>query len=303
MPYDKEIPRTGLIYSLSSALCFSLLAIFYKVGYQENLGTGLMLTCRFVLGFLLLTPYMFLQKRHQLKVSLRVVSMALICGVFFYGLQSYFFAASLRYISASTSSLILYLYPMVVLILASIIFKTKITLDKIIALLLIISGSILVYFDAFYRQMNPTGLLLATSAMVTFAAYIIFLQKSLIDVDSTVFSYYVIGFTGLQCLIVYQPFGQLDLAAKQWIICFLLALVSTVMAIILLFKAIERIGSSYTAIFSSIEPAGTILASALFLHESLKYSQIAGMFCIIGGIAIPNLMALQQKRKISSIGG
>lgn len=299
MTGDRKLLRIGLIYSICSALSFSLLAIFFKIGYQENLDTGLMLSSRFILGFLLLTPYMLIQKRPQLKMPYKAVIMAFICGAFFYGLQSYFFAASLQYIPAATSSLILYLYPMVVLILAAFIFKSKITMDKILALLLIMVGSILVYLDAFSRQMNATGLLLATCAMITFACYILFLQKSLINVDSTVFSYYAIGFTGLQCLVVYQPFDYVDLNSKQLMICFLLALISTVFAIIFLFKAIERIGSSYTAIFSSIEPAGTIMASAIILHEPLKFFQITGMFCIIGGIAIPHIMALYKSRTIA----
>ncbi len=291
---ERNTLRTGLIFSVTSAISFSLLAIFYKIGYQQNLSPGVMLSCRFVLGFMLLTPYMLLMKRHHLKVSRVTLFRAFICGVFFYGLQSYLFAASLQYISAATAGLILYLYPLVVLILAAIFFKSTVSLDKILALILIIIGSILVYFDAFSREMNFTGLLLATSAMFTFAAYILYLQKSLINVDSTVFSYYVIGFTGLQCLIVYQPIGQLNLHAEQWLTCFLLAFISTLLAIILLYKAIERIGSSYTAIFSSIEPAGTMLAAALILHESLSFPQIIGMLCIIGGIAIPNLMATRR---------
>jgi len=301
MTEDGNAFRAGLIYSLLSAICFGFLAILFKLGYRENLSTGTMLTFRFIIAFIFLSPYIYFTKRKKILLHPKAIMMAAICGIFFYGIQSYCFAASIRYISAATSGLILYLYPLVVMLLAAILFKNRITREKVLSIVLILAGCLLVFYDAFSRRMDPTGLLLAVAAMLAFSAYFLFLQKSLINVDSTVFSYYVIGFTALQCSFVYRPFCEMILSPQQILICLLLALIPTVFAIILLYKAIERIGSSYAAIFSSVEPAVTILAAALLLQEHIEPLQIGGMLCIICGIIVPNLKRLLKKNYPAAI--
>ncbi len=287
--------RSGLIYSLVSASCFGLLPVFFKMGFEANLDTGTMLTFRFLFALIILIPFILITKWKHLKIGRKALFMAFICGAFFYGLQSYFFAASLQYISASTTSLIFYIYPLAVLILSALFFKSKITGTKVLAITLIFAGCICVFYDAFHRQMDTKGLVLATCAMITFSGYLIFIQKSLINIDSTVFSFYVIAFTSLQCVVFYRPFTGLVLNIEQWTVCLLLAIIPTAFAIILLYKAIERIGSSYTSIFSSAEPAVTIIASAMVLNDQIKVLQITGMFFIIAGIVVPNLRLIVKQ--------
>jgi drug/metabolite transporter (DMT)-like permease len=286
---------SGLVYSIISASCFGFLPVFFKLGYAANLDTGTMLSFRFVFALIILFPFILITKRKHLKIGIKALFMAFICGSFFYGLQSYFFAASLQYLSASTTSLILYIYPLTVLILSSIFFKSKITGAKILAIVLIFAGCLCVFYDAFHRQMDPKGLVLATLAMVAFSAYLIFIQKSLVIVDSTVFSFYVFAFTALQCLVVYRPFSDLSLNIEQWTVCLLLSVIPTVFAIIFLYKAIERIGSSYASIFSSVEPAVTIIASAILLKDPIKALQVLGMVFIIAGIVVPNLRLITRR--------
>lgn len=285
----------GLVYSIISGICFGFLPIFFKLGYAAYLDIGTMLSFRFLLALIILFPFILITKRKHLMIGTRALFMAFICGAFFYGLQSYFFAASLQYISAPTTSLIFYIYPLAVLILSSIFFKSRITGAKFLAIVLIFAGCICVFYDAFHRQMDPKGLILATLAMVAFSAYLIFIQKSLVDVDSTVFSFYVIAFTALQCVVAYRPFSDLSLNLEQWTVCLLLAVIPTVFAIIFLYKAIERIGSSYASIFSSVEPAVTIVISALLLKDPIKALQIMGMVFIITGIVVPNLKFITRR--------
>ncbi len=294
MTTEQNPLKSGLIYSIISACCFGFLAVFFKLGYNAGLTTGTMLSFRFLFATLILLPYILITKRNQLNIGKKAMFMAFLCGTFFYGLQSYFFAASLQYISASTTSLILYIYPLTVTILSAIFFKSRITGGKMLAIILIFMGCICVFYDAFHRQMNSQGLILATLAMIAFSTYLIFIQKSLINVDSTVFSFYVIAFTALQCITFYRPFTNLPTNMEQWVVCLLLALIPTVFAIILLYKAIERIGSSYASIFSSIEPAVTIIAAAFLLNDPIKGLQVLGMVFIIAGIVVPNLRRMSR---------
>lgn len=283
----------GLIISIISATFYGLLAVFFKFGYNSGLDTATMLSFRFIFATIILLPYIILFKRKKLLVSRHVILMAIIGGTFFYGAQSYFFAAAIEYISASTTSLIFYLYPMMVVIISALIFKSKIHLRTFITLIFILIGCVCVLYDAFNRNMNLTGVIFAFLAMITFSFYLIFIQKALINVDSTVFSFYIILFTALQCIVVYTPFSISHITFDQWKILLLLGLFPTAIAVLLLYKAIDLIGSANTSIFSSIEPAITVLASALLLNDDVKLIQITGMLCIIAGIVLPNIKQLK----------
>lgn len=282
----------GIVYAILSATCYGLLAVLFKYGYGLGMSTGSMLSSRFILAAIIFLPYVLISKRDRLRVSGNVLFRAFICGTIFYGLQSYFFAASIQYISASTAGLILYIYPMTVVILARIFFKTPITTARLLALVLIMIGCSCVFYDAFSRKMSMQGVTLAILAMLTFSGYLIFIQKSLKNVDSTVFSFYVAVFVALQCIVVYRPDSMFTMTSQQWFLAVLLALIPTVLAMVLLYKAIECFGSTHTSIFSSVEPAVTIIASALLLHDKIIAVQVLGMVFIVAGIVLPNIRTI-----------
>lgn len=287
--------QKGTFFSLISATAFGALAILFKFGYDSGLTTGTMLSFRFIFAVMILLPYVLLYKRNQLLLSKKLILMAFIGGSIFYGAQSYCFAAAVQLTSASTASLILYLYPMTVVLTSALLFKTKVTIATSITLVFITIGFVCVFYDAFSRNMNLYGLLLAFMATLIFTAYMLLIQKSLNDVDPIVFSFYILSFAALQCIFTYSPFDNIEFTSYQWLIMFLIAFVSTVVAVVFLYKAIELIGSAYASIFSSIEPAVTVILAATVLGDAIAIIQIIGMISIIAGIALPNIIMLKKK--------
>jgi len=80
-----------------------------------------------------------------------------------------------------------------------------------------------------------------------------------------------------------------------------LGVVPGVIAVTFLYIAIEKIGSAYACIFSSVEPVVTLAAAAIFLKENVVLLQIGGAVLIIAGIVIPNARVLMMKRKLLNI--
>jgi drug/metabolite transporter (DMT)-like permease len=65
---------------------------------------------------------------------------------------------------------------------------------------------------------------------------------------------------------------------------------------------VEKIGSAYASIFSSIEPVVTVAGAVLFLDENVVLLQVAGAALIVAGIVTPNLRTLYLKRKAAEQG-
>ncbi|MEF3255420.1 MAG: DMT family transporter, partial [Deferribacterales bacterium] len=149
-------------------------------------------------------------------------------------------------------------------------------------------GCSLVFYDAFLRQMSLTGIGYAIIAMTVFSFYLIFIQKSIKNINPLTFSFYVILTTAISFIILSNPTKFPPLTPEKIFIALGIALIPTFIAVTLLYIAIERIGSIYVSIFSTIEPIVTITASYILLKENVVILQIIGMISILLGIILPN---------------
>jgi drug/metabolite transporter (DMT)-like permease len=71
-----------------------------------------------------------------------------------------------------------------------------------------------------------------------------------------------------------------------------------VFAVTFLYLAIEKVGSAYASIFSSIEPVATLAAAALLLEENVVLLQVGGAALIVAGIVLPNLQLLRAGKAL-----
>ena len=150
-------------------------------------------------------------------------------------------------------------------------------------------GCALVFYDAFQRNLDPTGLLLVGIAMVTFSGYMVSAQVFLRRENPLQVTFYVIVMAALTFNLWSGPGRWPEFNLPSLALASVLGIVSTVMAISLLYLAIERIGSAYVSIFSTIEPVVTVTLAWLVLGEPLAAWQLLGMGLIVGGIVLPNL--------------
>ena len=78
----------------------------------------------------------------------------------------------------------------------------------------------------------------------------------------------------LAFLPVHNPLHAFDLNGRQLLLCLSLGLIPTAIAYLFLFRAIETVGSAYTAIFSTFEPVTTVVMSFLVLNENIVFYQV-----------------------------
>lgn len=286
----------GMICAALSAVCFGMLAVLGKLAFARGFAPAEILQYRFGIGALLLFAYFAAFDRSVLRVGPKTMAKALFLGVGLYPVQSFTFMSSLKFIPASTTSLILYFYPVSVSLLSALIFKTR--LDRVVALslALLVAGCALVFFDAFLRSISQTGLILATTSMLIFSLYLICLEWLLKGENPRSISLYCVLFAAVVYTILSPPvrFPELDLASKALTLA--LGLVPTALAVTLLYRAVEIIGSARASICSTLEPITTVLASALLLGEDVAAIQVAGMVLILAGIILPNARVLRALR-------
>jgi drug/metabolite transporter (DMT)-like permease len=283
----------GLVYAVISAACFGSMAILVKFGYSAGMDGAVMMQMRFTLAVVMLFFYLLVKSPRMLRISLRDLAKCAFLGLVVCWMQTSCFVYSLETIPASTAALVLYGHPIAVTLLSSQFLRMRINRMVVLSLVLVMTGCCLVFYDAFLREVNGTGLAYALGAMATFSIYVILVQVLLKGLRPLTATFYVIGFAAVSFTVSgdIHAWGSMNL--EQAGIGLALGFFPGLLAATLQYTAIEKIGSAYACIFSSVEPVITLAAAAVFLGEPVVWLQIWGAVLIILGIIAPNLRLRQ----------
>ena len=94
---------------------------------------------------------------------------------------------------------------------------------------------------------------------------------------------------------------SLTIPLQGWIAITVIAVFSTVFAILTFFAGLNRIGATQASIISVLEPAVTVILSYLFLSETLQGLQLIGGFLILASIIILQMPYKNSSRRSDPI--
>jgi drug/metabolite transporter (DMT)-like permease len=254
--------------------------ILAKVAYSLGLTPGIILFLRYFFAFIIIASYLiFIEKETIICKSIWVV----IQGLFFV-LGSLFYFFSLKYIPAGITSIIFFVYPVLVAAFSMIIFKEKPSLHLFLGMLLAILGiSLISGVSQGFDNISIRGLLLALVSSLNYTGYVIIGQKNVASV-STLSLTATVSAVGLLVFSIYnyQDLSFIvSLSGLQIIIGLIMGLFNTVLAALFFLKGLRKIGASHAALISSLEPVLTIIAAYLALGEVLDTIELIGSSLVI----------------------
>ncbi|MDR7867468.1 MAG: DMT family transporter [Sporomusaceae bacterium] len=285
----------GVALVFLSALGFSLLPIFAIFAYREGANVLTILFLRFSFAALFLFAYLALKKQ-PVAVSRRQLALLFALGGVLYSAQSSLFFGSLRYIPASLTSLLLYTFPIIVAILASIVDKEKLTRDNLLAITFAMTGLVFV-LGASPSAVDITGILMALGAAVVYSVYLVLGARVVRELSPTVTTAFVASFAALSLLTAGTAGGALNFALSPaaWLAVAGIVAFATIMAMLTLFRGLELIGPTRSSILSMLEPLLTFAFSALLFGDRFTALQLAGGVAVLAGAAMVVLSRGKQE--------
>lgn len=207
-----------------------------------------------------------------------------------YASTSLFLTASYLYIPSGVATTIHFLYPVLVTAIMIAFFKDKISLSVIIATVLAILGVYLLSSGEGEGVTSLKGLFMVLSTVVTYAIYIVGVNKSCIQhMDGLKMTFYML----FCCTIIFGANillkGQgLDMMpnANAVVHIFLLSLIPTLVSDLTLILAIQHVGSTTAAIMGCMEPLTAVSMGVLFLGERFGLGQILGVVIVLVAVFI-----------------
>ncbi|MCW3040270.1 MAG: family transporter [Solirubrobacterales bacterium] len=280
----------GTALVVASAASFALMSILAKDASALDAGVTTILAGRFLLAAALFTALAGWRGIRLRALPVRPALIALALGGGIYATESAVYFSALTHIDASIASLVLCLYPAVVLVLAVGLRRERAGVRQVSALVLALAGALVVLSAGAGGQLDATGLLLTLSSTLLYAVYVTCADTVSGALDPLAFGGLLSVGAGSALLLSGTVTGRLhpaalaDPAVATDVV--LMAGVSTVLAVTAFFAGMRRIGATGASTIASVEPVFTVALAAVFLGETLSPVQALGGLVVLAGILL-----------------
>ena len=280
---------SGLLLAAAGSIAFSGKAIIVKLAYRHGVDgvTLLMYRMLFALPFFLALAWWAGRGKAPLtrRDCLGVVGLGF-CG---YYLSSYLDFLGLQYISAAFERLILYLNPTLVLVLGWVLYKRKISYRQGLAMAVSYSGVLLVFVHeiSWVGENVFLGAGLVFLSAITYAIYLTYSGQLVQRLGSMRLAGLATTVACFLCILqfaVLEPLQALNVVPEVIWLSLLNAIACTVLPVLMVMMAIERIGASLTSQIGMIGPMSTLTMAALLLDEPLTMWILIGTALVVGGV-------------------
>lgn len=277
----------GFIYGVVTSVTFGLIPLFTLPLMREGMLSDSILFYRFFVSTIALGLVMLI-KHESFSISLRDLPIIFVLALF-YTASALFLLYGYEVMGAGVATTIHFTYPVFVTLLMLILFREKVSLVTMLAILLAIGGVAKLSLHGTTLRLNPTGVIAVLLSALGYASYIIAVNKSrLKNLHSRKLAFYVFAFTMLVFFIKdtagngIQPIPDLGSAVN----IILLAVAPTVISNITLLLAVRNIGGTLTSILGALEPVTAVCISALVFSEAFTWSEFIGIVLILTAVVL-----------------
>ncbi|UOF90014.1 DMT family transporter [Fodinisporobacter ferrooxydans] len=296
---------TGMMLVILGTVCFAAKAIFIKLAYEKGASPEATLFARQLIA----TPLfwiLFLINRPKIPAIRQRGDSVKAC---FAGLLSFFLSPlldfiGLHHVSAIVERMLLISYPVFVMILSAFMQKRMISIQNLIAIVVIYAGIYLSIggWNTGLLKANLTGAIFILLSSVVYAGYLVLSSQLVHKIGGIRMNAYGMASASL-AMVVYLVIKSVSgnsmnlfrYSLSVYELYFVIAVVSTVVSFVLILEGIKRIGAERASILSMLGPVITILLGTLFLGERLELVQWAGCFLVFLTVAVLELQKFRGR--------
>ncbi|TRZ89849.1 MAG: EamA family transporter [Methanosarcinales archaeon] len=270
----------GYSYVIAASILYGLIGIFIKLITDMPLGSIIFFRILFALAAI--TLYLFVSGRFfELRLNEKK-SYLLMLGLFeAAAVMANFY--SIRYTTVSIAVLLLYTTPIYVTLLSPWVLKENITRRSIIALMLSVTGVVLVVQpQTLHDGINIIGVALGLASGLLFALMILTSRKIKDIYTGTAQA----TWSMIVSLIVFSPFAfavSTDVLKDHMQLLILFGLIPTAIGGILYFSGLRLIKAQSASIISLLEPVSAVVFAFIILSNPIAITTVlGGGFILVG---------------------
>ena len=285
----------SLIFFIASMVIFGTNGLIVA---NISLGSAEIVLMRTFLGSLFLLAIVLVKRSFSfadLKADLVPATM----GGAALGLNWVLLFSAYRSAGVGLSTLTYYCGPIIVLALSPVLFKEKLTWNKLLAIAAVAVGMFCITGDIEPGSDVQTGILFGGGAALLYASLIVANKrvKRLSGLNCAMYELIVAFFVVLIYLLASNVKLPVIPAAEDIVWVLVIGLVNTGLAYYLYFSSLQKLPGQTVALVCYIDPLTALLVSGAFLGEKLLGVQIAGAVLILGGACLGELKFKKTENK------
>jgi len=287
----------GYLCVMAAALMWASCGTAGKALFEGGMTPFELVQIRITLAALLLGITLLVAAASHLRIRLRdlgyfvllgSVGMALVQGTYFYTISK---------IQVAAAILIQYLSPFFVAFYSICFWKERLTLPKLVAVLLSFGGCYLVVggYNLDLLYMNRVGILVGVLSSVLFAGYSLLGERGMHRYGPWTVLFYALLFATFSWHVLHPPFHYLvaGFTRAQWGWILYISVIGTILPFGLYFVGVNYIRSTRASITATLEPISAGFMAFFLLGETLEAMQILGGTLVIAAVV---LLQLRQER-------
>ncbi len=275
----------GYLCGIGAAVCYGTNPLGALYLYEDGINANSVLFYRFALAVVMLGMLMA-ARRKSLKVSRRELSLLCALGVVF-STSSITLYFSFCFMDAGIASTLLFVYPVMVAVIMALLFKERLPAVSVFAIMLALSGIAMLYHGDGGATLSTRGVMLVMLSSLSYAVYIVVVNKSPLRMSSMKLTFYVLFFGMLTVLTNSFITGlhiQMLTTPRMWSCAFMLALLPTVFSLVLMTISVHETGSTPTAVMGALEPLTAVVIGVAVFGEQLTPRLAAGIVLILTAV-------------------
>ncbi len=288
----------GLIFAALSAICYGLNPLGALHLYDEGLCVCTILCYRF-LGAALALSLIMLLRRETFSITWPEFRLTFTLGALF-SVAAITLYISYKYMDVGIASTLLFVFPIFVAILMAALFKERLSRRVVLSIAVSFIGIALLNRDSSGEPLSVVGVAIIMLSALTYAIYIIVVNRSQVQMPINRQTFYILLFNGL-CIAAMSTFlpGEtlqtVPCTARSIASIIMLALCPSLMSIMFLTLAVQRVGATLSAIMGALEPLTAVVIGLIIFGETLTLRLVTGMVLIV--VAVLFVVVERPKRE------
>ena len=287
----------GVLLVVISAVAFGSLGVFGKLGERDGLALPSFLSLRF--GVAACVLLVVIVARGELRIPARGTVLRVgVMGVLYAG-QALCYFGSLRTVPAAVTSILLYTYPVIVTLVARLLFGERLSLARLGVLLGACVGVLLVIDPFGVRTLDGAGVALGFGSALVYSIYILYgtiVMRSVAPLHATAG---IAAVASVVLLVAGAATGGLrGVTGSGWLVVLGTALIPTVLAATAFLAGLRVVGPTVASALSTLEPVSTAVLAMLVLGETLSALRWlgGGLTLVAAGLLAASTAAVGRAR-------
>ena len=281
----------GILMAAIGSMLFSGKAVLIKLAFADGANAETLIALRMMMALPMFWGIYWWYSRRKPMGPLSWLDRGKLIGLGFLGyfLSSYVDFLGLQYISVGLERIVLYLTPTIVLLISYFVLQKPISRLQWYALIVGYLGVIVVFIqDASSSGISAwLGMFLVFSSACFYAIYMIGAGEMVERIGSVRLVVYASSSSAAFSLaqsLIYSPTALFEQLPQIYWLSLLNASLCTVIPMLMIMIAINRIGSPLVAQAGILGPVSTIFMGYAFLSEPITWMQIGGMTLVIAAM-------------------